>query len=107
MADDQGSVVSYSVKELFEKLDRKMDNFLALLHTKADSSEVAALRADLADMRQELTDARQELAELQQREVAQEKHEVKSVDRRRWLIEIAAAFGLVVATAAASLLAAH
>jgi uncharacterized membrane protein len=104
MADDQGSVVSYSVKELFEKLDRKMDDVLALVHGKADSSEITRLTAELADVRQELADVRQELAELKQREAAQEQHEVKSTDRRRWAIGTAAAFGLVAVTAISMLL---
>jgi predicted nucleic acid-binding Zn-ribbon protein len=104
---DEDAVVSYSVKELLANLDRKMDSVVGLLNSKADSAEVSALKVEFADMRQELADVRQELAEVRQREVAQEKHEGLSTDRRRWLIEIAAAFGLVIATAATSLLAAR
>jgi ElaB/YqjD/DUF883 family membrane-anchored ribosome-binding protein len=104
---DEDAVVSYSVKELLANLDRKMDSVVTLLNSKADSAEVSVLKSEVADVRQELAVVRQELAELQQREVTQEKHEVKETDRRRWLIEIAVAFGLVVATAATSLLAAH
>jgi uncharacterized membrane protein len=99
------SVVSYSVKELLANLDRKMDDVLALVHGKADSSEVDRLRTELADVRQELADVRQDLAELKQREAVQEQHETKSTEWKRWLINAAAAFLLVAATVATSLLA--
>lgn len=88
------------MKELIEKLDRKLDTFMHLLHGKADTTAVAALESRVDSVQRDL-------AALTQREAVQEKHEVKSTEWKRWAIGTAVAALLVVVTAVSVLLSVH
>jgi hypothetical protein len=86
VADDE-STVSYTVKELIERLERKIDQFLTLLHNKAD-------RRDLAVLEQRVDTVERHVSALNQREAAQEKR----TEWKRWLIPTIATLVLAGAT---------
>ncbi|MFJ5532514.1 hypothetical protein [Streptomyces sp. NPDC093261] len=91
MADD--STVSYSVKELIERLERKLDTYLTLLAGKADRTDVQALE-------QRVGKVEDHLSVLVEREHVQEKH----TEGKRWLITALASIVVAAAAVAALLL---
>lgn len=48
--------VSYSVKELFEKVDRKLDHISAQIDGKADRTQVVALEGQIEALKSEIAD---------------------------------------------------
>ena len=100
MTGEDDGTVTYSVKELIEKLDRKLDTFLSMLHSKADASEVQELKARVDGVERTVTT-------LTEREAVQEKHEERVTQRRRWVVDAGVGLLLVGATIALTLATMH
>lgn len=92
--------VSYPLKELIDGINRKLDTVLEALHAKADAAEVQELRARLAEL--ETT-----VAALTAQEAVQERHEERTVQRRRWAVDAGVGLLLVAATIALTLATMH
>lgn len=71
--------VSYSVKEILDRIEGKMDSFTAGLAAKADASAVVQLQQIVDGNTNQLTD-------IQGRLTAAEKRAAARMDYRRWLI---------------------
>lgn len=78
MSDDDPTV-SYSVKELIERLERKVDQFLVILSTKADRSDFELEQEKRTELESRVTDIERRLDN-------DEKHEHDRLEYRRWLI---------------------
>ena len=79
MPDD--AEVSYTVKELLEKLDRRIGEFMSLLSSKADQTTVALLaqRVDKHEIR---------ITELEHDGKAKAERNRTALEFRRWLVPV-------------------
>lgn len=88
--------IEYSVRELIERLDHKIDQFIDLMNAKADRSDVDAIRNEMVSLGARLSHVEHRL----------EKDEQRSKDRRdwrRWLVPTLFSAILAVATVVAML----
>lgn len=85
--EEDGPQVSYSVRELIERLEKKLDQFLSLLSSKADRSDVSLIDERL-DKHHERLQALEHLNNTR-REVS---------EFRRWLVPTVFALILTLAT---------
>jgi anti-sigma-K factor RskA len=93
MAGDDDGKVSYSFRELFDRLEQKIDTFVGLLANKADQHDLRALEGRMSH-------AERRLDLLDERERGEKTHEQRRTDHWRWLIPAAAAVALAAATIA-------
>lgn len=98
MSGDDDTRVTFTVKELIGDINRKLDAVLTALHGKADTSRVQALEARVDGVERSV-------AALEQREEVQERHDERSTQRRRWVVDagvglllVGATIGLMLAT---------
>ncbi len=92
--------ISYTVRELIERLDRKIDGFLGILTSKADRSDVA-----LHD--KALTDHEMRLVAIENRLANDEKAIRARRDWKRYRVEILATIVLAAVTALSILIGVH
>lgn len=92
--------ISYSVRELIERLDRKIDGFLSIMTSKADRSDVALQGKALMDH-----EAR--IAAIENRLTNDEKVIQSKRDWKRWRVEILATIVLAAVTAISILTGVH
>jgi hypothetical protein len=92
--------IAYSVRELIERLDRKIDGFLSIMTSKAD-------RSDVALQGKTLTDHETRIRALESRVANDEKAIASKRDWRRWRVEILATIVLAGVTALSILTGVH
>lgn len=76
---DEDPTVSYSVKELIERLERKVDQFIVILTTKADRTDLELVEEKRVELEARVTDIERRLG-------LDEEHERERREYRRWLI---------------------
>jgi hypothetical protein len=96
MADEPA--VNYSIKELFDKLEQKVDRIFDVLSSKADHADVAALNARLNAYDGRLTEHDGRLAELERVNQFEKESKTERSDYKRWFIPtVVGVLGLLLA----------
>lgn len=83
--------ITYSVRELIERLDRKIDQFIVLMNSKADRAEVALVE-------ERLTDVESQVRALSDRLAMDEKKANTKREWRQWAIPVAIGIATLGAT---------
>lgn len=96
MADDDPTV-SYSVKELIERLERKVDQFIVILSSKADRTDFELIEEKHSELVARVSD-------IERRLDSDEEHERDRREYRRWLIPALSGVLLALATIVGMLL---